>query len=145
MITLREINKENFGECVRLEVEESQKNFVAGNVESLAEAWLHPAIARPFAIYNDDTMVGFAMLDIVEGDKDCGLWRFMIDRKYQNKGYGKAAMSVILDYVRKLGMFSEMRLSFEPENTVAEKLYAGFGFRATGEIDDGEVVMMLEL
>ena len=29
MVTLREINNDNFSECIKLEVDESQKNFVA--------------------------------------------------------------------------------------------------------------------
>jgi len=59
MITIKEINENNFNECLKLEVDDNQKNFVAKNMYSLAQAWLYPENARPFVIYNDDTMVGF--------------------------------------------------------------------------------------
>jgi diamine N-acetyltransferase len=145
MIQLAAINENNFHECIELKVGEGQKNFVAENTYSLAQAWLHQDVARPFAIYSDDTMVGFVMLAYDEAERECGIWRFMIDAKYQNKGYGKEAMKVILDYIKENPVFDEIDLSYEPENIVADKLYRGFGFLPTGEIDDGEIVMNLKI
>jgi len=145
MIQLREINEDNFRECVNLKVNDNQTNFVATNVMSLAQAWLHYSIARPFAIYSDDVMVGFLMLDYSEAEKECGIWRFMIDEKYQNRGFGKEAMRVILDYIKSNPVFESVNLSYEPENVVADKLYRGFGFSPTGEIDYGEIVMKLQV
>ncbi|HHY64976.1 MAG TPA: GNAT family N-acetyltransferase, partial [Clostridiaceae bacterium] len=65
MISLRKITFENFGECISLEVREDQKNFVARNLYSLAEAYIaltNGSVPMPFAIYNDETMVGFIMI-----------------------------------------------------------------------------------
>ena len=33
-------------------------------------------------------------------DKSYLIWRFMIDKKYQGKGYGKEALQLALDYIR---------------------------------------------
>jgi len=128
-----------------MKVKDSQKGFVADNVYSLAQAWLHRDIARPFAIYDDDAAVGFIMFDYNESDTECGIWRFMIDEKYQGKGYGRAAMAAALEYIRKNPAFKKARLSYAPANAAAEKLYLSFGFLPTGAAADGEIEMILDL
>lgn len=158
MIKLQEITFNNFNECIKLEPHEEQKNFVAPNLFSLAEAYValsnNEGIPMPYAIYDNDTMVGFTMLLFNEADesnKENTYWvcRFMIDKNYQGKGYGKQAMAKALELIRTFpkGKASEVRLSYEPENIAAKTLYASFGFRETGEIDadDGEVVAKLDL
>ena len=72
------------------------------------------------------------------------LWRFMIDERYQRKGYGTAALKVILDYFRDYGA-NNIRLSTKPANTTALNMYRKAGFRETGEVIEGEVVMEREL
>jgi len=69
--------------------------------------------------------------------------RLMIDERYQGKGYGRAAMVEAIRRMRAEPDCQEIALSIEPENAVAEKLYASLGFRKTGEVIDGEVVMRL--
>ena len=145
MVRLRGINEKNFDECINLKIKDSQKGFVADNVFSLAQAWLHRDMARPFAVYDDDTMVGFIMFDYNESDAECGIWRFMIDERYQGSGRGKAAMAAALEYIRKNPAFKKARLSYAPANAVAEKLYLSFGFLPTGVVADGEIEMTLEL
>ena len=75
------------------------------------------------------------------------LWRFMIDRRYQGKGYGKAAMRLILDFIvtQPCGPAELCWLSYGPENTAAKALYAAFGFRETGEWDGDEVIAVKPL
>ena len=54
----------------------------------------------------------------------------MIDKKYQRKGYGREAIKIALDFIRTFpcGQSDCCWLSYEPENEVAKKLYASFGF-----------------
>jgi diamine N-acetyltransferase len=147
MVTLREINTSNFDECIGLAVDESQSNFVAGNTYSLAQAWLFPQYARPFAIYNNDTMVGFLMLDL-EGLTEYNsifLWRMMVDKRYQGKGYGKAAMQEAIKHVVSEYNPETFRTSIVPGNDGAERLYKNLGFMPNGEVEHGETVMVLEL
>ena len=75
------------------------------------------------------------------------LWRFMIDRKYQNRGYGREALRLALDFVRTLpcGEAEYCELSYEPENTVARDLYRSFGFVETGDMDGDEIIAVLKL
>lgn len=62
----------------------------------------------------------------------------MIDKIYQGHGYGKKAMQLIIEEMRKIVDCKEIYLSTEPENALAIKLYESLGFRATGEIIEDE-------
>ena len=159
LIKLKKVNSDNIWDVIKLSVSEQQKNFVASNRESILEAYATIAdgnMALPFAIYNDDTLVGFVMFGYGStGDEDepkisagnyC-LWRFMIDSRYQRMGYGKAALQASLDYLHTMpcGPAEYCWLSYEPDNIVAKKLYSSAGFSENGEIVGGEVVSVLKL
>lgn len=146
MVLLKEIKEEKlFYQILNLQVEESQKNFVAPNAYSLAEAWFHERIARPFAIaLQDGTPVGFCMGCVDVKKPYFGVWRLMVDRKHQGKGYGRRALKELVAYLKAEGA-PEVFLSYEPENTVAAALYRSEGFVETGEVDDGELVAKLVL
>ena len=145
MIELREITKDNYEDCLNLSVEEDQKSYVASNTYSLAQAYIFRKTAYPFAIYSDDTIIGFIMLGYYE-DKSCyTLWRFMIDKKYQNKGYGKQALLLGIDYLKHTFRVKEIFTSVVPENIYAKRLYKSIGFIETGELSGCEIVMKLDL
>jgi len=155
MIELRKITGDNFNECIKLEPNEEQKSFVASNIRSLAEAYIaltnKECIPMPYAIYYDEIMVGFIMLSYNEvnenNENTYWIWRFMIDKRYQHKGYGKETMAKALELIRTFpyGKASEVYLSYEPENVVAKALYAPFGFVETGKIENDELVAKLIL
>lgn len=158
MVELKKITYDNFNECIKLVTTEEQKEFVASNIYSLAEAYValtnQECIPMPYAIYNDDIMVGFLMMSYNEKDEDddededaYSIWRFMIDKKYQGKGYGKESMAKALQLIKTFphGEAKLVVLSYEPENVVAKKLYASFEFEETGEIEYGEAVAILKL
>ncbi len=75
---------------------------------------------------------------------DYWLWRFMIDKRYQNKGYGKEAMRAIINFFSNVGA-KKVKLSFEPENHIAKRMYQSIGFYENGEMEDNEIVMQLDL
>ena len=107
-----------------------------------------PGAARPFAIYADDRLVGFCMFavapELEDEDDRYYLWRFMIDKEEQGKGYGQAALAEIIRYFRQLGA-DRLTLSTEGENERGLHIYRKAGFQETGAVDDGEVVMRLWL
>ncbi len=141
MISFREISKENIDPILRLKVYDHQKDQVATNAESIAEgtysdhAWFR-------AIYFNDTPVGFVMLYIDVKKKDFDVWRFMIDKEHQGKGYGKTSLLMAIDHFRSISEAEEIRLSYVPkENDGADGFYRKIGFVDTGEVDEGEIVM----
>lgn len=160
MIYLEKINGENVWDILSLKVSDSQKNFVAGNDISIIEAYTVVTCngyAFPFGIYNDKTPVGFVMIGYDKDDywKDApsiaygnyNLWRLMIDKEHQNRGYGKRAVELALEFIRTFpcGKADFCWLSYEPENTVAKSLYSSFGFIETGEKDGEEQIAVLKL
>ena len=148
IIKLETINDNNREAVLALTVREDQP-FVASNGYSLKEAeetnQEHPGTARPFAIYADDRLVGFCMFAFDPEDEDeddrYWLWRFMIDKSEQGKGYGQAALQEIIKYFKENGA-DRLFLSTEPENELGLHLYHKAGFRETGIIDGGEAVLM---
>ena len=56
-------------------------------------------------------------------------------------------MELALDFIRTFpcGKAEYCYLSYEPENEIAKKLYAQYGFTENGEMDDEEVVAVLKL
>lgn len=140
MVTLLPITEANIYQCLALKTKEEQKEYVASNAFSLAEAWLFSDFARPFAIYAGEVLVGFLMLEADVKRGSYSVWRLMIDRNYQGKGYGREALRLAIAYLAEQGA-KEITLSYAPENTVAERLYQKAGFVHTGEVDGGELVM----
>ena len=145
MIRLEPVTERTFGRILDMKLSAEQNRFVAPNVVSMAQAWLYYAEARPFAVCDVEDVVGFLMLDWDEGERNAGVWRFMIAPEHQRKGYGRAALQAAIDLVRGAGCFDLMNLDFVPGNTVARELYASLGFRENGEVEDGEIVMVLPL
>src|SRR5579863_5962265 len=87
-ISLRPVTAENWNAVAKLEVSEDQRDFVAPNSYSLAQAAYEPGLT-PVAIYDDETLVGFAMYTHEPWQGEFGIVRMMIDRRYQGKGYGR--------------------------------------------------------
>ena len=143
-ISLREITPENFKECINLKVSDSQKDFVAPNVVSIAWSKVYPT-ANIFAVYSDEKLVGFVMFGYDNEDEHYYLGRLMIDEKFQGKGFGKAATLAVIEELKKTDDCKEIYLSFVPENTNAEKLYKSVGFERTGDLNGNEIVMRYKI
>ena len=166
-IRLEKINYINWHDVEDLRVTREQKVFLPDNVTSLAYAGIVREAGFQvftFGIYKGDKPIGFAMIgyDIpYEPDDDLNenyrftrssyfIWRFMIDRRYQGKGYGREAMKRILDFIRT-GPCRKAEyawLCYDPENTAARKLYASFGFEEVPEAynaEDDEILAVLKL
>ena len=160
MLELKKINRNNVADILNLEVFDNQKSFVATNNSSIIEAYI--AITEnnhvfSFGIYKDDTPIGFLMIGFDVNSDDEGapsiakgnynIWRFMIDKDFQGKGYGKKAMDLTLEFVKTFpcGTAEYCWLSYESENNIARQLYTSVGFVETDEKDGEEIVAILEL
>lgn len=147
-VELREINDNNKKDCISLQVTPEQSQYISSNEASLKEAAENADVARPYAIYIDNEMVGFTMFAFDENNEDpCDrywLWRFMIDSSLQGRGYGKEALNEIIRYFRA-NCADEITLSTKASNTTALSLYHGFGFKENGQMNDDEIVLKLIL
>ena len=159
MIHLEKLTYENFEDVFKLKVREAQYDFVADNCFSVAEAYvtlINGGHVFPFAVYNDDSLVGFIQIaygenadqDGVSVEKDnYEIWRFMIDERFQGKGYGREAFRQAIEFIKTwpCGRAEYIWISYEPENETAQRLYASFGFEETGEMCGEEIVAVLKL
>jgi diamine N-acetyltransferase len=143
-ITLQPVTRQNFARVIDLKVAPDQANFVAPNLYSIAEASVEPDWT-PLAILAGETVVGFAMFGLEEGAGRWWIIRFMIDAEHQGKGYGTTALRELIDLMAERHAPREILLGYEPENIIAERLYARFGFVPTGELEDGEIIARLDV
>lgn len=160
MLRLEAVNGKNVWELLKLSVEDSQRTFVASNETSIIEAYTTitaNGYAYPFGIYDGDIPVGFLMIGFDKDDYwddapaiatgNYNLWRLMIDKKYQHRGYGKQAVKLALDFMKSFpcGKAEYCWLSYEPENETAKNLYAKYGFKENGDKDGNELIAVLKL
>ena len=139
-IRLVSVTKANRTQVTALELAPEQMDFVASNADSLEEAESDED-ARPRVVMAGDRVVGFLMYDA--SDDEAMIYRFMIDRAHQGKGYGKAALRELLDEIRDLGHVREVSICYEPENEAARHLYGAAGFVEQGLDEDGEMIAIL--
>ncbi|OHV86175.1 GNAT family N-acetyltransferase [Mesorhizobium sp. ORS 3428] len=144
MVVLRPVGEDNRAAILALELMPEQQGFVASNADSLEEAGEDDeAIAR--AIVAAGRVVGFLMYSAPEDDDEAIIYRFMIDRREQGKGLGRAAVAKALEEITHLGHIRRVSICYEPQNKAARRLYAGFGFVEQGSDEDGEMIAVLEL
>lgn len=140
------VTSHNREEILRLRVSEEQKDFIETVEECLKEA-TGRSCWRPVGIYDGNLLIGFAMYGFFWDYFPFGrLWldRFLIDARYQGRGYGKAAFAGLLRRLDKEYLRKKIYLSVTEGNAAATSLYSGFGFKLTGELDvHGEKVMLL--
>ncbi|KFH70303.1 hypothetical protein MVEG_03154 [Podila verticillata NRRL 6337] len=144
IVTLREITKENWRDT----------DNPRQQLKSLCESH-YTEDAWPRAIYADDTLVGFLMLSIWPIEDWYGVWRFMIDQKYQAQGYGRKAIQLAIAYIKEhhpeAKQIRLMTIGPKGRKGVAAKdspykFYASLGWKEISEYDeDGEVEMGLDL
>lgn len=140
-ITLREITKENWLQCIRLKLAPEQAGLVAPNVDSIAESKFEPHYV-PRAIYREEKVVGFLMYcpDETQEKNLYWLFRFMVDVESQKQGIGKAALELALNEISKNNC-CKINIIYSPKNWVAAKLYASFGFKQVGTAEDGDIIV----
>ena len=144
MISLKPITRDNLDEILALRVSEAQEPFVSANADSLAQAYVYSGTAWPFAVYEDETPVGFIMMGYYEAKRYYTLWKFMIDRRYQNKGYGRQALKLGLTFIKDKFGPDEIYTGVIPGNRVAKGLYESVGFTYTGLKESGMEEMRLK-
>lgn len=143
-VELKELNECSFYPITKLEVLDKQKECVASNSFSMAQAYFHKD-AWFRGIYVNDEAVGFVMLKLDHVKPDYYLWRFMIDKNHQGKGYGKLALDEIVKVIKEFPHAKILRSSVEMGEASPLGFYKKYGFEETDEWDEGEKVIKLKL
>ena len=143
MIQLKPVTLANFHACIKLKVAESQTDFVAPNMYTIAEAYIEPNLT-PYAITDNETVVGLVATEISTENEDYDRYwipRFMVGEAYQGKGFGREGMKLAIEMLSKYEDCTRIRLSVVPSNGDSIAFYAKLGFVLTDEYIQGERVM----
>lgn len=141
-VRIAKIDYDDFHSVIDLELEKAQEKHLPSNLYSIAESSFSTA-CHTRAIWYGDKIVGFLMYRFGEEESElheCIIWRFMIDRKYQNSGIGKAAMSLLMEEIKENEQCTIIEIYYDEKNTAAKKLYTQYGFKVVGNRDDGDVI-----
>ena len=142
MITLREINRDNFWDCIELNVGIGQQNFVTSNAISIAQSKVQPECI-PLAIYHHDIMVGFLMYCLDVEDQEYWIYRFMIDEHYQGQGFGTVALNQLVQLIQEDTLHHQIFVGVHYNSDIAIQLYENAGFKFNGQIFGHEHIMVL--
>jgi diamine N-acetyltransferase len=151
-VSLHEITSANRAAVETLTVTAVQAEYVTGVAESLVEAAETPDACPWYrAVYADDKPIGFIMISdgiTVVNPRYLGpyfLWRLLIDQRYQGRGYGSAALRLVVEYVRTRPGARVLVTSVGQGPASPIGFYLRQGFRATGEVHEDELVLELDL
>lgn len=131
---------------IPLSVREDQKHFVSDPMRLLARAYAlreQRSVAQHIALNGEP--IGMLMYHDWDEGGCYVLSQFFIDQRWQGRGYGYAAMQLVLEDMRRDGRYSLCDLCCCEGDEPAMRLYEKCGFVHTGEVDEGEVIMRLKL
>lgn len=137
MITLQPITEQSFCSAIALRVKPEQQEFVASATGILARGYLYRRQnSRVWAIYHDLQMVGLALYYDLEDEPACyHLCELMIDGNCQGRGFGQAALKLLIEYCRKGGKYPRIEVCVRKNNPIAIHMYLKAGFYDTGYVD----------
>ena len=138
MIALTAVTEDNWMEAASLSVKDDQKGFLAPAIGILARGYVYrDCRARVFVIENDGVPVGLALVrDFTDEPLGYDLQQFMIDGRYQGRGYGSAALELLLDELRKDGRYERVEVCVKKADAAAIRLYEKHGFTDSGYVDE---------
>lgn len=145
-VTLKRITSENWREALRLSINIEQQEFVAAATPpvaiALAKAYIRPdgKMVEPYGIFNTHQMVGFFNLHYTpNSEEDFWLFHFFIDKTFQRRGLGSAALKVLVQHIKDAHpSCHRIRLTVHPQNDAGKKFYTGLGFSDDNILTYGE-------
>jgi diamine N-acetyltransferase len=153
VVKLVELTDKNREAALALRVAPGQERFVGGSVrEALADAAEYPH-AKPWyrVVCAGTEPVGFVMISWnvePQPPEIIGpwfLWKLLIDRRHQGRGFGSEVVRQVADLVRAQGA-AELLTSVVPGDRGPGGFYERLGFVPTGEFDiNGEAIVRLAL
>ena len=156
-VELREIvTEEDRAAALAVEQGPGQDRFVASVQESFDDAVRDArAVPRSWTVNVGDEVVGFVMIsdgipaERLASDADLlgpyFLWRLLIDRRRQRRGYGTAALDAVVSYLRTRPGADVLYTSAAQGEGTPQPFYERYGFVPTGQVLEGEVVLRLDL
>ena len=138
MLELAEVNERNWPDVAALAVNEDQKGFLDSAVGILARGYVYRSCrARVIVIMNDGAVIGVALVKDLDEEPACyDLQQFMIDRRYQGRGYGTEALRMIIAGLQEERKYECVEVCVNRKAAAALRVYEKTGFTDTGYIDE---------
>lgn len=135
MVVLREVDYQNFYDCLGLERESTR--FVGSAESVLAEAYIFRENSTAYAIYQRDTVIGLVIvLDRpMNSDKYYSFTDLFIADDFLGKGFGKRAVQAILDKFRYEKKRDTVEIQVHQSNDIARRIYIQCGFEKIKNAD----------
>ena len=132
------VTEDNWMDVASLSVKEEQKGFVAPAIGILARGYVYrDCNVKIYVFENDAVIVGMALVrEFTDEPLGYDLQQFLIDARYQGKGYGSAALGLILDELRKEPHYDHVEVCVKKDDAEAIRLYEKHGFTDSGYIDE---------
>lgn len=138
MIRLLDVNEENWSKVASLSVSRDQKAFLDTSVGIVARGYAYRSCrAKVIGIADDEQMIGVALVKDMDEEPACyDLQQFMIDARFQHKGYGTQALRLILEQLCRERKYESVEVCVHKEALAALRMYEKLGFRDTGYMDE---------
>jgi diamine N-acetyltransferase len=156
-VQLRDIVTEDDVEAVMgLRRGPGQERYLGSMISHFEDA-IEDAIACPrkWSVHDGDQLVGFVMIsdgipqETLDANPDIVgpyfLWRLLIDHRFQGRGYGRATIDAVADYVRTRSDGAVLLTSCKPGEGSPQPFYLRYGFEMTGKVMWGEDILSLDL
>jgi len=144
-VELREVDAANVRAVCELTLAPGQEPYVAPAAFTIAEAAYEPeGMLRAIYPAGGGKPVGVLFVDLAAAPASPLLVRLQIDAAHQRRGYGAATVAVLAEELRERGR-RELRTSYHRGALEPRDFYLGLGFEPTGEVEDGEPILSLDL
>jgi len=141
-VVLKLVDRTNWREMVRLELNPEQQGFVSPPAWSLARCHVRffgdGFEHLPHLIYAERQAIGYASTACNPAtEQEYWIDDIMIDRRHQGRGYGRAAtVQTIRMIASRYPQCRAVQLTCFRANVVAANLYVSLGFVAAGQDDE---------
>ena len=122
IVHLVRITHKNIGDIIELDAGDGE--YIPKNSYTIIDALLANNLHSLRGIYLGKIPIG--LVYIYPEKNEVIIPRFMIDKKYQGKGYGFKAMTLILKYIKRT--YEQDYVIISSSNPIALKLYIKAGF-----------------
>ena len=134
--SLKPFSDRNARFAAGLAVDDSQQSFVSDAKSSLCYALAKPKVRRPYVLMEGRRAVGLMVLLIDKKKADYCVDILLVDRRYQNRGFGRIMLSRGLEILKQNGA-KRMEIGVNRYNVAAQKLYFSLGFERVAVYEQG--------
>jgi diamine N-acetyltransferase len=145
MVEVVPIDRDNWRAALEVRVQPEKLHWVASRepvaLMILAKSYVRNDFQQwhPLAVVDGNSMVG--VLAVGTAGQVAWLHHFLIDERSQGRGYGRAALRAVGDWLRlRHPSVTRLGLCVLPQNEVAFGLYRSLGFEPIGETIDGQLI-----